>query len=97
MFSRRYNNATRTTHPAMKPYPIFRSTLLAASLATLLAGCAQQKPVNPAIATVQLATLNDFHGHLEPSKATATLSPARSPTKMPAAANAPSRRAAWPR
>lgn len=37
----------------------------------LLAGCAQQKPgVNPAIATIQLATLNDFHGHLEPTKVT---------------------------
>lgn len=52
----------------MKPLPIFRSLLLA----TLLAGCAQQKPADPAIATIQLATLNDFHGHLEPSKVTYT-------------------------
>ncbi|MRV75221.1 bifunctional metallophosphatase/5'-nucleotidase [Duganella sp. FT92W] len=52
----------------MKPHLIFRSVLLAA----LLSGCATQKPTDQAIATIQLATLNDFHGHLEPSKVTYT-------------------------
>jgi len=52
----------------MKPQPIFHAILLAATLA----GCAQHQPVDPAIATIQLATLNDFHGHLEPSKVTYT-------------------------
>lgn len=63
----------------MKPPPIFRaSKLLTPFLTTLLAaslsGCALLTPRDPAIATINFATLNDFHGHLEASKITYTAS-----------------------
>lgn len=42
-------------------------TVLAGALAGLFGGCAI-KPLPPGVVEVQLATLNDFHGNLEPSK-----------------------------
>ncbi len=56
----------------MKLTPIFRHGAPALALAALLSGCALFKPADPAIATIQLAALNDFHGHLEPSQITYT-------------------------
>ncbi|HWW70018.1 MAG TPA: bifunctional metallophosphatase/5'-nucleotidase [Duganella sp.] len=41
--------------------------VLAGALAGLFGGCAV-KPLPPGVVEVQLATLNDFHGNLEPSK-----------------------------
>jgi 5'-nucleotidase len=43
-------------------------TVLAAALAVLSGGCATKPPLPPGVVEVQLATLNDFHGNLEPSK-----------------------------
>jgi 5'-nucleotidase len=45
---------------------------LAASLATVLAGCAWRQPLpqNSNLTEIQLVTLNDFHGNLEASKYT---------------------------
>nr|WP_315394877.1 bifunctional metallophosphatase/5'-nucleotidase [uncultured Duganella sp.] len=42
------------------------SGVLAAAVAALSAGCATRLP--PGVVEVQLVTLNDFHGNLEPSK-----------------------------
>lgn len=42
------------------------SCVLAAAVAALSAGCATRLP--PGVVEVQLVTLNDFHGNLEPSK-----------------------------
>ncbi|GAB2867669.1 bifunctional metallophosphatase/5'-nucleotidase [Pseudoduganella ginsengisoli] len=53
--------------------PIFRTALPALLLASALAGCAHRHPAaDPAIATIQLAALNDFHGNLEASSVTYT-------------------------
>ena len=41
--------------------------VLAGALAGMFGGCAV-KPLPPGVVEVQLATLNDFHGNLEPSK-----------------------------
>lgn len=45
---------------------------LAATLATVLAGCAWRQPPqqDPTLTEIQLVTLNDFHGNLEASKYT---------------------------
>ncbi|MBP1206991.1 5'-nucleotidase [Duganella sp. 1411] len=43
-------------------------TVLAGALVVLSGGCATKPPLPPGVVEVQLATLNDFHGNLEPSK-----------------------------
>lgn len=44
------------------------SSAAGAVLAALLGGCAVNPPLPAGVVEVQLATLNDFHGNLEPSK-----------------------------
>ncbi|HEX8405983.1 MAG TPA: bifunctional metallophosphatase/5'-nucleotidase [Duganella sp.] len=46
----------------------FAHVALAGALAAVLSGCAIKRPLPPGVVEVQLATLNDFHGNLEPSK-----------------------------
>ncbi|SFU30180.1 bifunctional metallophosphatase/5'-nucleotidase [Pseudoduganella namucuonensis] len=45
---------------------------MALALAALLAGCAGAPPRPPGVVDINLATLNDFHGNLEPSRLTYT-------------------------
>jgi len=52
-----------------KPLSSIAGTMLAGALAALSSGCAfGPPPLPPGVVEVQLATLNDFHGNLEPSK-----------------------------
>ena len=52
-----------------KPLSSAAAAVLAGALAALAGGCALwQPPLPPGVVEVQLATLNDFHGNLEPSK-----------------------------
>lgn len=44
------------------------ATVLAGALAALSSGCAFGPPLPPGVVEIQLVTLNDFHGNLEPSK-----------------------------
>lgn len=59
----------------MKTSLNLRTPLAVLTLALSLAGCAiyhPAKPADPAIATIHLAALNDFHGNLEPGSLTYT-------------------------
>jgi 5'-nucleotidase len=51
-----------------KPLSSVARAVLAGALAVLSSGCAFGPPLPPGVVEVQLATLNDFHGNLEPSK-----------------------------
>jgi 5'-nucleotidase len=52
-----------------KPLSSVAGAVLAGALAALSSGCAfGPPPLPPGVVEVQLATLNDFHGNLEPSK-----------------------------
>ncbi|USX26017.1 bifunctional metallophosphatase/5'-nucleotidase [Oxalobacteraceae bacterium OTU3CINTB1] len=52
-----------------KPLSSVARAVLAGALAALSGGCAfLSPPLPPGVVEVQLATLNDFHGNLEPSK-----------------------------
>ena len=44
------------------------AAMLAGALAALSSGCAFGPRLPPGVVEVQLVTLNDFHGNLEPSK-----------------------------
>ena len=44
------------------------AAVLAGALAALSSGCALGPRLPPGVVEVQLVTLNDFHGNLEPSK-----------------------------
>jgi len=51
-----------------KPLSSVAGAVMAGALAALSGGCAFGPALPPGVVEVQLATLNDFHGNLEPSK-----------------------------